>query len=221
MIRALKRALLGLALLAAAYAGFRWGPAVFPRVERALGIERAEEAAPAEATPSPELADATLERFDAFRRGAGDDRLSLGGTELSAVVRYALPGMLPPGVAEPTVELESGQVHVEARVAVEAFPDLPKLDAILGLLPDTVAIELRGSLVPHDQRNLALLVDRVQAARVPLPTRMVADVLAGLGREGTPSLPADALAVPLPDGLQSVFVQRDSLVLVRRSEGSG
>ncbi len=210
-------------LFAAAYAGFRWGPVVFPALERSLGIQP-RVAVVDEAGPTPELAESTLDRFEQFRAGELGDRLALGGPELSSVLRYALPGIVPSGVTEPTVELEDGRVHLSARVAVDAFPKLPRLDQIVGLLPDTVLVETRGSLVPIDQGNLALLVDRLQIAKIPLPSRMVPDVLNGLGRQGPASLPADGLAVPMPDGLESVFVLRDSLVLLAKptvAEGSG
>ncbi|MDA0312851.1 MAG: hypothetical protein O2992_12145 [Gemmatimonadetes bacterium] len=214
-----------LVLVAVAYSGFRWGPMIFPLIEGALGIQPQVIKAPS-GGPSPELAEATLDRFEQFRAGELGDRLSLGGDELSSLVRYALPGMVPEGVADPVVSLEGGQVRVSARVAVSAFPRLPRLDQILGLLPDTVLIEMRGSLVPIDQGNLALLVDRIQAAKIPIPSRLISQVLEGLGRRGPSSLPSDALAVPMPDGLESVFVQRDSLVLLAkaprpRSEGGG
>jgi len=112
------------------------------------------------------------------------------------------------------VRLDDGRVHLSARVAVAAFPKLPNLEQVIGILPDTVSVEVRGSLVPHDQRNLALLVDRISAARVPIPARMVAEVLEGFGRGGRSGLGPDALPIPLPDGIRSVHVQRDSLVLL-------
>jgi len=209
----LKKTLLAVVLILVAYAGFRWGPAVFPDIERALGIDAAAPTVP-EAQPTPELAEQTLDRFEQFRAGEIGDRFMLGGTELSAVVRHSLPGMIPRGVAEPTIVLHRGQVHVSARVAVDAFPNLPRLDNIIGLLPDTILIEIRGSLVPLDQGHMALLVDRVRAAKIPLPARLVAEVLGAFGWSRPASLPDDALEVPLPDGLRSVFVQRDSLVML-------
>ena len=205
-------------LILVAYVGYRWGPAVFPSFERAMGLAADSTAAPAVELPqpSPELAEATLDRFEAFRAGTGEERMALGGTELTSVIRYALPGIIPPGVADPTVQLADGRVHLTARVAVEAFPKLPRLDEIVGLLPDTVLLAMDGTLVALDQAFLSLMVDRVEAARIPLPRRMVSDVLRGLGREGPASLPKDALAVPVPDGVASVFVQGDSLVLVAK-----
>jgi hypothetical protein len=209
----MKKILFGVVLILVAYAGFRWGTAVFPGIERALGIDPTAPAVP-EAQATPELAERTLDLFERFRAGEAGDRLVLGGTELSAVVRYSLPGIVPRGITAPTIELDKGRVRLSARVAVEAFPDLPRLDQIIGLLPDTILIEIRGSLVPLDQRHMALLVDRLQAARIPIPTRLVAEVLKAFGRSRPASLPDDALEVPLPDGLRSAFVQRDSLVLL-------
>lgn len=211
-----KKVVAAVVLIAVAYAGFRWGPVVFPPLERALGLEPSREGVQetAPSGPNAELAESTLDRFEELRRGQGPDRLMLGGTELSSVVRYAVPGIIPPGVDEPTVELKEGRVQLSARVALAAFPRLPRLDNVLGLLPDTVPVVLEGSLVPLDQNHLALLVDQLQVSHIPLPRRLIPQVLAGFGREDSSALPEDALAVPLPDGLRSVFVQRDSLVLV-------
>jgi hypothetical protein len=216
----MKRTLFAFLLVLVAYAGFRWGPAVFPGIERALGIDPATPTSP-KPQPTPELAEQTLDLFEQFRAGEAGDRLMLGGNELSAVVRYALPGIIPRGISEPTVELKDGRVHLAARLAVESFPDLPHLERVIGFLPDTILMEIRGSLVPLDQSHLALLVDRLQAAKIPIPGRLIADVLEALGRDRPQSLPDDAIEVPMPDGVRSVFVQRDSLVmLANEREGS-
>ncbi|MBT3325328.1 MAG: hypothetical protein HN396_03655 [Gemmatimonadales bacterium] len=213
----IKKLLTIVVLVGVAYAGFRWGPVFFPAMERVLGVGPPA-AVEEELGPTPEMAEATLDLFEEFRAGEIGDRLALGGTELSSILRYAMPGIIPPGVSQPTVDLEDGKVHVSARVAVDAFPRLPRLDQILGLLPDTILIEMRGSLISVDQGVLALQIDRVQAANIPIPSRMVAGGLDGLGRQGPASLPEDALIVPMPDGLESIFVQRDSLVLLAKND---
>jgi len=199
-------------LFAVAYAGWRWGPAVFPHLERWFGLGHAAVVAPT-AAPTAEIADETLDRFERFRSGDDGNRMSLGGLELTSVIRYALPGLLPPGVVEPRVTLADGKVELSARVASEAFPKLPDLKQVTELLPDTVLVQIRGSLVPLDQNHLALVVDRVRIARVPLPRRLVPQVLDGLGRQKRDGAGEDALSVPLPDGLDTAFVERDSLVL--------
>jgi hypothetical protein len=206
------------ALVLAAYAGFRWGSYVFPPVERLLGMG----AVPAQATPeassqpTAQLADSTLERFERLRSGKGGDRLALSGRELTAVVRFAVPELIPPGVSEPTVELRQGRIHLLARVATSAFPQLSRLAGMMGMLPDTVPLEMEGSLVPNDPEYMALVVDEVAVAYVPVPKSMVVDVLKGLHRRAPPTMPPDAVPVPIPDGVKSVYVQRDSLVLTAK-----
>jgi hypothetical protein len=49
---------------------------------------------------------------------------------------------------------------------------------------------------------------------VPLPSRTIPGILRALGRVHREGLPPDALAVPLPGGLASAYVEEDSLVLV-------
>lgn len=169
---------------------------------------------------TPELAEATLDRFERFQAEAqADDRLLLGEAELSSVVRYALPGLLPPGVTEPTVELSDGRVFLSARVAVAAFPELPSLEEVVGLLPDTVPIRMGGSLGPRDPSTASLYVDRVEirpgrGPAIPLPDRFIPEILRAMGRQDQEGLPPNAMPVPLPKGLRSAFVRRDSLVLV-------
>lgn len=216
MLGLMKKVGIVVVLVAVAYAGFRWGDLVFPRIDHLLGRSATLSEAGAQREPSQELADSTLVRFERFRDGKSGNRTSFGSTELSSVLRYALPGIVPPGVTQPTVELENGRVHASARVAVGAFPRLPHLDQVVGILPDTVLVEMRGSLVRVDQEHLAFLVDQVQVAHIPLPKRMTSDVLDGLGADRQKNLPKDALMVPLPDGLESAFVQRDSLVLLAK-----
>ena len=209
-----RASLLGL-LLAAAFAGWKWGPAVFPRV----GGWFAEEEATVEVLPSPELAEAALDRFERFRGGEGGDQLSLSATEVVSVIRYSAPGMVPGGISNPVVEFRDGVVFLSARIAVEAFPGLPTLDGILGFLPDTVAIAVEGALSPLNDDGVALVVHGVRASfiPVPLPDGMTPKILTALGRRHVAGLPEDALAFPLPDGVRSAHVLRDRLILVRDS----
>jgi hypothetical protein len=212
-----RRALLVLVILGAGYVGFRWGEVVFPPLERAFAWarERVPEVVPSmEPEPTSALAERALDRFERLRSGQGPDRAAFGSIELSALVRHAFPGIVPPGVDEPTVELSDGRVRLSARVAVDAFPRLPRLEEVAGLLADTVRIRMDGSLVSFEPRYLALVVDRIEASRVPIPSRMIDDVLAGFGRRRPDGAPPHAIAVPLPKGVRSAFVQGDSLVVL-------
>lgn len=198
-------------LLVAVWAGWTWGPTLLPVVEGWLGRAEAGRSGP---EPSPELADATLDRLERFRAGEGPPVLALGEAELSSMLRYALPGLVPPGVDRPEVRLEDGRILLSARVAVEAFPELPALDQVVGLLPDTVTILMEGTLGAWGRENLALTVHRMEASRIPLPDRMIPEVLRALGRRDREGLGPQSMVIPLPEGLASAHVQRDSLVLV-------
>jgi hypothetical protein len=201
-----------LLVVAAAYAGWLWGPEVFPRVHDWLGISVGTERVETE-PPTPELADSVSSAVQTFRRGEGGAQMALGGEELTAVLRYSVPGMVPDGVAEPEVRFRDGRVHLGARVALDAFPDLPDLGPILGILPDTLQVRLEGSLLPFGVRKAAFLVHHVEASRVPLPRRLIPEILRAMGREEHPGLPPEAITVSLPSGLGSAYILTDSLIL--------
>ena len=195
-----------------AYAGWRWGGGVFSRAETMLG--RPEAAADSGPQPTPQLAEETLDRIESFRAGESEERrIALTGAEITSVVRYALPGIVPAGVSSPTVEMEGEDIFLSARVAVDAFPDLPALSEVMGLLPDTVDIQLRARILPFGPDYAALSVRRVEGSRIPLPSRMIPGILRALGRVDREGLPSDAMAIPMPYGLASVFVEGGALIL--------
>jgi hypothetical protein len=55
---------------------------------------------------------------------------------------------------------------------------------------------------------------------VPLPRRLVHRALARLGRVEEGDLPRDAVAVPLPPGVEAAYVRGDSLFLLARQRGT-
>lgn len=206
--------LVGLILLvAAAYAGWQWGPEVFPRLQDWLARSRA--GVSEEIPATPELADSVMFRVQDFRGGNGPDQLVLGEEELTSVLLYSVPGLIPIGVSEPEVRLSDGRVHGRARVALEAFPDLPDLGPIIGMLPDTLDVGFEASLMPFGERRAALLVHSLSAARIPLPGRLIPEILTAMGRGQEPGLPPEALLVSLPSGLASAYILTDSLILSR------
>lgn len=199
-------------LVAAAYAGWRWGPQVFPPLQELLDRIHPRDQAQ---VLSEALAVRTLDEFESFRLGERGDRLVLGNAQLGSVLRYRLPGLLPEGVNSPTIDMGDGVLRIRARVARESFPTLPALENIIGFLPDTLTLEMEGSLAPlEDERWIALVIHRMEASRIPIPGRLIPEILRALGRENVGGLPLDAVAIPMPDGLERAFVLRDSLVLI-------
>jgi hypothetical protein len=203
----LARVLVLVLLVGSAAAVWWWNPDLVDRLRGMAEPERGP-------VPSPDVATATVSRYEAFLRAGSGSELRLGGAELTSLVRYAFMDVLPPAVQDPAVELRDGRVHLSGRVALSTLPEIPALREVMGLLPDTVRLELRGTLTPFGDSRAAFHVDRLEASRVPIPSRYIPEILLAMGRGSVPGLPEDALVVPLPPGLGTAFVLRDSLVLV-------
>lgn len=198
-------------LILAAYAGWRWGPDVFPRIEAWVG-RSSSEAIPTVA-PTPELASTVVAKVQALRRGEGSGRVALGDSEITSVLRYSVPGLVPAGVDSPEVRLEGDQVRLRARVALASFPDLPDLGPVLGILPDTVDAVLEGSVMPFGAGRAVLLVNGLEASRIPMPRRLIPQILTAIGRVQEAGLPPEALLIPLPSGVGTAYILGDSLIL--------
>ena len=69
------------------------------------------------------------------------------------------------------------------------------------------------ALVPFGEEESALLVHGVEASRIPIPRRLIPEILRAIGRVDRPGLPREALAVPLPAGLGSAYILSDSLII--------
>ncbi|MFC1660133.1 hypothetical protein ACFL3S_01530 [Gemmatimonadota bacterium] len=200
-----------LILLLALFVGWKWGPVFAPVVKEWLGIETSSSAQGPE--PSPELADSVLLHLQAFSRGEGGARMALGNRELTSVLRYSLQTLLPEGVSEPSARMQGERILLRSKVQLASFPDLPDLGPILGLLPDTLDVALEGSLMALGDEEGVLLVRGVEASRIPLPRRMIPQILRALGRESRPGLPPEAFVFPLPGVLTSAYILSDSLIL--------
>ncbi|MBT8397618.1 MAG: hypothetical protein KJN92_11660, partial [Gemmatimonadetes bacterium] len=164
---------------------------------------------------SQELADSVMSSVQVFHSGDGPDQLSLGAEELTSVLRYSISDLIPDGVADPEVTLKDGRIHFRSRVALTAFPELPDLGPILGMLPDTLDVTLEASLMAFGDREVGLLVHRVEASRIPLPGRLIPEILDAMGREPRSGLPPEALLFPLPRGMGSAYILTDSLIISR------
>ena len=143
-------------------------------------------------------------------------RVALSEDELQALVRTRFSGMLPRWVDSARIRLEGEQVRLSGRVPVDHLPDVKSLGEVAGLLPDTTEVAVKGQVIPLGQGRVALAVDQVTAAHVPLPHRLIPQILGNLkqGRPAQASAPADALVLPLPRTISSAYVRGDSLVLL-------
>lgn len=181
---------------------------------------RAETAADQEA-PSPELADAAERKLASLVAADGPDRVSLRQVEIQSLVDYRLADLLPPDVRAPRVRLQDGRVRLAGRVPTRQFAGAAAAEEILAFLPDTTELSAAAQLVPLRRDRVALEVFDMSAARIPLPERMVPQVLASLGLPVGPPLSPNMVALPLPPGAESAYVSGDSLVVLARGVGAG
>lgn len=200
-------------LVLVAYAGWRWGGFVFPGLEERLGIGDGPAIVVEGVGPSEELGQQALGRIEELLEGNGDE-LELSGPELTSILRYARPDLVPDGLSEPSVRLVEGRAHTAADVALAQFPGLRDLGPVTGILPDTVTLELQGSVMGFGDRSAALVVQGIEIAGVPLPRQVIPEVVRAFRRADRPGLPDEALVVTLPEGIQSAHVVGDRLVLV-------
>jgi hypothetical protein len=109
--------------------------------------------------------------------------------------------------------MEDDRVQVGGKVVLAAFPRLPDLGPVLGLLPDTLDVQLEATLMSLGEGRGALLVRGIEASRIPLPRRLIPDILDALAGSRPPGLPPEALPFPLPGRVTAAYIEADSLVL--------
>lgn len=162
---------------------------------------------------SPELANRADVKLTALRGGRAQ-RIAFSELELQSLLQYKYRQLLPAFVDSPRVTLKGNRIEVKARVPVDRLPQVNELGEAAAFLPDTTEVAVRGELLPLRKGRVALAVDQVSAARIPLPQRLVAGALRKLGRKDEPGLPRDAMAVPLPGGAEAAYVRGDSLIFL-------
>ena len=205
--RALGLVLLLIAIGLAAFAVWFARPGVAPLADDG-GVSRS--------VPTRALAEATLERIERFRAGTDDSTLALGDAEIASVLRFALPGGLPTGVIDPEVRLAGNRITLSARVATRVVAELSALDPLIALLPDTIPVRIEGTLGQLTEQSLVFRLDQFEAAEIPVPERLVSEILSTLGHTQQGGSPGNTLHIPLHTGMDSVYVVRDSLVLLVR-----
>lgn len=170
-------------------------------------------ASSAAAAPSPEIAAEAVNRYQEVVEGELDEG-EFTAVELESILTYRLPEYLPEGIDEPSIRFRDGELILGLRMARTLLPDVPELERIMEILPDTVPVQIRGSLLPVGEREAAFMVRRIDVANVPIPRRFYARILEGLDPREREGLPAEAISVPLPPGVGSALIRNDRLVLI-------
>ncbi|MGH7578018.1 MAG: hypothetical protein ACREM1_23215 [Longimicrobiales bacterium] len=186
------------------------------QIERVWRSVRVEVDAPAsDSAVSPEAAQRAQDKLTALETGR-DDRVALGEDELQSLIQYRYSQMLPIFTDTPRITLEDSVIRLRARLPVDKLPRVNELGQIAALLPDTTEIAVTGAVLPLGRGRVALAVEQMSAADIPLPRQMVPAVLRQLGRKDQPGVPDNAVGVPLPPGAGGAYIERDSLVLLAR-----
>ncbi len=209
--RLVTRAVLAVAAVAVAYSGWKWGHAIFPWAEERLGIGHDETAG---LPVAPETAARAAARIREFRVSE-EPELRLESAEVSSLLRYSTPGMLPGGVVEPSVSFAEERVELRAGVLPDEIPELARLGGVGGLLPDTVEVLVVGSLLPSSEEGTLLLIAGVELQGWPVPPSSLPEILAALGHEVPPGAPGSAVLLPAFGGLKGAHIEDGGLVLVR------
>ncbi|MFW6331319.1 MAG: hypothetical protein ACOC3J_06305 [Gemmatimonadota bacterium] len=171
------------------------------------------------AEPSPELAARADEKLATLGAAGGPRRVALREEELQSLIEYRWSGFLPSDVVDPRIGVAKGRVTLEGSVATARFGRIAELREILAFLPDTAALRAVTSFVPLDGDHVALEVHELGAAGIPVPAALIPTVLSKFRRDSAPGLAPNALAVPLPPGIRSVYVSGDSVVFLANTAG--
>jgi hypothetical protein len=163
----------------------------------------------------PELAAATMARIEGLSETPGD-RIALSGEQLQSLIDHRYEAMIPAFLASPSVGVDGGRVRVSGKVSTAFIEEYVDLGDAAGFLPDTADVTLRGHLIPADPGRVGLAVDRVTAARIPLPEALVARLLRSAGAGSDPDLGENVIPVTLPEPLESAYIHGDSIVLTSR-----
>lgn len=174
-----------------------------------------------EATVNPEEAARTAQaKMAALESSNPPARTALSEYELQALLRSRFAPALPAWLDSTRIRLEGDRVRLSGRVPLDRMPQLKDVGSVAGLLPDTTEVAVSGQVIPFGRGRVALAVDQVTAAHIPLPRRLIPQVLGRMKKPGDTS-PSDALSLPLPHTISSAYVRNDSLILLSGAGAGG
>lgn len=155
-----------------------------------------------------EIAEGKLDRM--IREG---EPARLSSVEVSSLLRFRATGWTPDLLHDPRVLMAGDTIRVLATVPVDQLPSQPDLDRVRALLPDSVEVEVSGSIRSIGTDRAALNVRRVEFAGIPIPERYFGVMLERFGRRAEDGLAPTEMAVPLPPGVKAIGVEDGYLVL--------
>ena len=184
-----------------------------------------------EVDAGPVAATRMVDRLQLFQTGNAGTRIELDATELTALLRHTIPGILPPGVSDPVVRIVGSEVRVRARVAPRGLPGGGHLGGVMAVVPDAVEVELRGTLSRPSFGVVEYRVDRAEVEGIALPSALVGLLVqswpGGLDAESAGGIqpvirtrwPIDGGRFQVADGV--LVIVRPEPLLLESVDGSG
>jgi hypothetical protein len=166
-----------------------------------------------------------VDRIQLFRTGNAGDRMTFDGPELTSLLRHGTAGLIPVGVSDPVVSVTRGEVRIAARVALSVFPSGWRMTSLHGMIPDTLDVELVGDFARDGRSGYVFRVERARGQGLLIPRAVVASMVASMprGRPDGVGVPGagdtldgvPAIGIPWPEGIGSISVKDDRVVLRR------
>jgi hypothetical protein len=175
------------------------------------GMFSSDRATSAAADVSPEAARSAERKLERLRREGEEVRLT--EAEVASLVRYGSETWVPGLGGQVEVTLSGTALTLSGAVPAERIPDVPELESLRFLLPDTVPVMVGGDVRSLRDGAVVLDITTIEVFRMPIPARIHPVLLDRLGRRDRPGLAPTALELPLPSGVSSARVEGGELVL--------
>lgn len=142
---------------------------------------------------------------------AGEARLT--EIELTSLFRYR-PEIWSMGILRsPDVEMYGDTLRLNGRFATDDVPDLPGLESLRMVLPDTADASLVGTVETGQPGRADFRIAAFELEGMPIPNRYLTQILDRLGQSDE-DLPPGAFALPLPPDIRSARIEQGELVVV-------
>jgi len=162
--------------------------------------------------PSERLARQAEEKLDGIAREGLDDEIRLSEAELQSLLTYRGGPALPPGIADPRIDVQDTILVLSARLRPDSLGGFEPPEGLRSALGDTTRVTT-GLLPAVDRPGRALVrVRTLQIGALVVPPFMLPAILRSLEEEGVRTSDG-ALVVPLPPSVAEIRIEGDDLVL--------